>query len=61
LTQLPECHKEVAVKRLIIEMGMGVDPHGQEPTIAARAGNNAIAPTFARCLEVAGMRSRSND
>lgn len=31
-------------KRFIIEMGMGVDQHGQEPTIAAaRAVRNAIA------------------
>ena len=31
-------------KRLIIEMGMGVDQHGQEPTVAAaRAVRNAIA------------------
>lgn len=31
-------------KRLIIEMGMGVDQHGQDPTVAAaRAVRNAIA------------------
>jgi uncharacterized protein (TIGR02058 family) len=31
-------------KRLIIEMGMGVDQHGQEPTVAAaRAVRDAIA------------------
>ena len=31
-------------KRLIIEMGMGVDQHGQDPTVAAaRAVCNAIA------------------
>ena len=31
-------------KRLIIEMGMGIDQHGQEPTVAAsRAVRNAIA------------------
>jgi uncharacterized protein (TIGR02058 family) len=34
----------VARKRLIIEMGMGIDQHGQEPTVAAsRAVRNAIA------------------
>ncbi len=32
------------LKRLIIEMGMGIDQHGQEPTVAAaRAVRNAIA------------------
>ncbi|MEM8777662.1 MAG: Lin0512 family protein [Cyanobacteria bacterium P01_G01_bin.49] len=31
-------------KRLIIEMGMGIDQHGQDPTVAAtRAVRNAIA------------------
>lgn len=31
-------------KRFVIEMGMGVDQHGQEPTVAAaRAVRNAIA------------------
>ncbi len=38
--------QEVAMarKRLIIEMGMGVDQHGQEPTVAAaRAVRNAIS------------------
>ncbi|MEH2325080.1 MAG: Lin0512 family protein [Nostoc sp.] len=34
----------MAHKRLIIEMGMGIDQHGQEPTVAAsRAVRNAIA------------------
>lgn len=34
----------MAAKRLIIEMGMGIDQHGQEPTVAAaRAVRNAIA------------------
>ena len=34
----------MARKRLIIEMGMGIDQHGQEPTVAAaRAVRNAIA------------------
>lgn len=31
-------------KRFVIEMGMGIDQHGQEPTVAAaRAVRNAIA------------------
>jgi len=39
-----EAEVVVARKRLIIEMGMGVDQHGQEPTVAAaRAVRNAIA------------------
>ncbi|NES84650.1 MAG: hypothetical protein F6K10_26395 [Moorea sp. SIO2B7] len=34
----------MVLKRLIIEMGMGVDQHGQDPTVAAaRAVRNAIA------------------
>ncbi len=34
----------MARKRLIIEMGMGIDQHGQDPTIAAaRAVRDAIA------------------
>lgn len=34
----------MGLKRFIIEMGMGIDQHGQEPTIAAaRAVRNAIA------------------
>ncbi|NWF59185.1 MAG: Lin0512 family protein [Fischerella sp.] len=34
----------MARKRLIIEMGMGIDQHGQDPTVAAaRAVRNAIA------------------
>jgi uncharacterized protein (TIGR02058 family) len=34
----------MARQRLIIEMGMGVDQHGQDPTVAAaRAVRNAIA------------------
>jgi len=34
----------MALKRLVIEMGMGVDQHGQDPTVAAaRAVRNAIA------------------
>ena len=34
----------VARQRLIIEMGMGIDQHGQEPTVAAaRAVRNALA------------------
>jgi len=44
-------------KRLIIEMGMGVDQHGQEPTIAAaRAVRNAIAHNaLPGVWEVAGL------
>ncbi|MEA5618125.1 Lin0512 family protein [Cronbergia sp. UHCC 0137] len=34
----------MTLKRFIIEMGMGIDQHGQEPTVAAaRAVRNAIA------------------
>lgn len=44
-------------KRLIIEMGMGIDQHGQEPTIAAaRAVRNAIAHNaLPGVWEVAGL------
>ncbi len=44
-------------KRLIIEMGMGVDQHGQEPTVAAaRAVRNAIADNaLPGVWEVAGL------
>jgi uncharacterized protein (TIGR02058 family) len=47
----------VARKRLIIEMGMGVDQHGQEPTVAAaRAVRNAIAHNaLPGVWEVAGL------
>lgn len=47
----------MARKRLIIEMGMGVDQHGQEPTIAAaRAVRNAIAHNaLPGVWEVAGL------
>lgn len=52
-------NKEVAMvrKRLIIEMGMGVDQHGQEPTVAAaRAVRNAIAHNaLLGVWEVAGL------
>ena len=52
-------HKEVTVarKRLIIEMGMGVDQHGQEPTVAAaRAVRNAIAHNaLPGVWEIAGL------
>lgn len=52
-------YKEIAVvrKRLIIEMGMGVDQHGQEPTVAAaRAVRNAIAHNaLPGVWEVAGL------
>ncbi|MBE9011829.1 Lin0512 family protein [Pseudanabaenaceae cyanobacterium LEGE 13415] len=34
----------MVLKRFVIEMGMGVDQHGQDPTVAAsRAVRNAIA------------------
>ncbi len=44
-------------KRLIIEMGMGIDQHGQDPTIAAaRAVRNAIANNaLPGVWEVAGL------
>jgi len=47
----------VARKRLIIEMGMGIDQHGQEPTVAAaRAVRNAIANNALPGIwEVAGL------
>jgi len=47
----------VARRRLIIEMGMGVDQHGQEPTVAAaRAVRNAIAHNaLPGVWEVAGL------
>jgi uncharacterized protein (TIGR02058 family) len=47
----------VTRKRLIIEMGMGVDQHGQEPTVAAaRAVRNAIAHNaLPGVWEVAGL------
>jgi hypothetical protein len=46
-------------KRLIIEMGMGIDQHGQEPTVAAaRAVRNAIAHNaLPGVWEVAGLSS----
>ncbi len=51
--------KEVTVarKRLIVEMGMGIDQHGQEPTVAAvRAVRNAIAHNaLPGVWEVAGL------
>jgi uncharacterized protein (TIGR02058 family) len=52
----------VAHKRLIIEMGMGVDQHGQDPTVAAaRAVRNAIAHNaLPGVWEVAGL-SHPND
>jgi uncharacterized protein (TIGR02058 family) len=45
-------------KRFIIEMGMGVDQHGQEPTVAAaRAVRNAIAHNaLIGIVEVAGLK-----
>ncbi len=52
-------NKEVAVARkcFIIEMGMGIDQHGQEPTVAAaRAVRNAIANNaLLGVWEVAGL------
>jgi uncharacterized protein (TIGR02058 family) len=47
----------VARKCFIIEMGMGIDQHGQEPTVAAaRAVRNAIANNALLGIwEVAGL------
>lgn len=47
----------MALKRLVIEMGMGIDQHGQEPTVAAaRAVHNAIAHNaLPGVWEVAGL------
>jgi uncharacterized protein (TIGR02058 family) len=47
----------VTGKRLIIEMGMGIDQHGQDPTVAAaRAVRNAIAHNaLPGVWEVAGL------
>lgn len=47
----------MALKRFIIEMGMGVDQHGQEPTVAAaRAVRNAIAHNaLIGIMEIAGL------
>lgn len=47
----------MARRRLIIEMGMGVDQHGQDPTVAAaRAVRNAIAHNaLPGVWEVAGL------
>lgn len=44
-------------KRLVIEMGMGIDQHGQDPTVAAaRAVRNAIAHNaLPGVWEVAGL------
>jgi uncharacterized protein (TIGR02058 family) len=44
-------------KKFVIEMGMGVDQHGQEPTVAAaRAVRNAIAHNALPGIwEVAGL------
>jgi uncharacterized protein (TIGR02058 family) len=49
--------KAMAKKRFIIEMGMGVDQHGQDPTVAsARAVRNAIAHNALPGIwEVAGL------
>ncbi len=55
MQDLPEL--AMARKRLIIEMGMGIDQHGQEPTVAAsRAVRNAIAHNaLPGVWEVAGL------
>ncbi|MGG6293292.1 Lin0512 family protein [Leptolyngbya sp. AN02str] len=47
----------MTLKRFVIEMGMGVDQHGQEPTVAAaRAVRNAIAHNaLPGVWEVAGL------
>jgi len=47
----------MALKKFIIEMGMGIDQHGQEPTVAAaRAVRNAIAHNaLPGVWEVAGL------
>ena len=49
----------MALRRLVIEMGMGVDQHGQEPTVAAaRAVRNAIAHNaLPGVWEVAGLNN----
>jgi uncharacterized protein (TIGR02058 family) len=55
-------HNEMTLKRFVIEMGMGVDQHGQEPTVAAaRAVRNAITHNALPGIwEVAGL-SDPND
>lgn len=47
----------MARRRLVIEMGMGIDQHGQDPTVAAaRAVRNAIAHNALPGIwEVAGL------
>ncbi len=47
----------MALKRFVIEMGMGIDQHGQESTVAAaRAVRNAIAHNALPGIwEVAGL------
>jgi len=47
----------VSLKRFVIEMGMGIDQHGQDPTVAAaRAVRNAIAHNALPGIwEVAGL------
>ena len=51
----------MTLKRFVIEMGMGVDQHGQEPTVAAaRAVRNAIAHNALPGIwEVAGLEHPS--
>ena len=48
----------MVLKRFIIEMGMGIDQHGQDPTVAAaRAVRNAIAHNaLVGIVEVAGVQ-----
>jgi uncharacterized protein (TIGR02058 family) len=47
----------MALKRFVIEMGMGIDQHGQDPTVAAaRAVRDAIAHNALPGIwEVAGL------
>ncbi len=53
----PPINHLMSQKRLIIEMGMGIDQHGQDPTVAAaRAVRNAIAHNaLPGVWEVAGL------
>lgn len=48
----------MGLKRFVIEMGMGIDQHGQDPTVAAaRAVRNAIAHNALPGIwEVAGLQ-----
>lgn len=53
----PNPNPERTKKRFVIEMGMGIDQHGQDPTVAAaRAVRNAIAHNALPGIwEVAGL------